>query len=128
MNKRIHRKDQHAGSSWGKLVKRGLHKLGVSSKNQRRFQRFDCTFPIQIHLDTPGQISIINAVAKNISSGGMLVRCSAALDTLTSCHVSFRVPEWFPSAHRTSEVMTQARVLHASAASLTFGIAFSQHL
>ncbi|MEI8138237.1 MAG: PilZ domain-containing protein [bacterium] len=109
-------------------MKRGLSKIGVSPKNQRRFHRFDCMFPIQIHLDTPGQISIINAVAKNISSGGMLVKCSAALDALTSCHVSFRVPEWFPSANRTSEVMAQARILHASAASLTFGIAFSQPL
>lgn len=85
-------------------------------------------FPIEIHLDTPGQVSIINGVAQNISSGGMLIKCSADIDTLTPCHVSFRMPEWFPSINRACEVMTQARVLHTSAAAMTLGIAFTQPL
>lgn len=128
MNKKISRKDHSGGSPWRKVMKRGLNRLGVGSKNKRRFPRFDCTLPVEIHVDTPGQVSIINAVAKNISSGGMLIKCSAVLDSLTACHVSFRMPDWFPGASRTSEVMTNARVLHANVAGLTFGIAFSQPL
>ncbi|MEI7880149.1 MAG: PilZ domain-containing protein [bacterium] len=128
MNKKFQRLDHNGVSLWRKVVKRNLHRLGIRTRNQRRFPRFECTLPVEIHLDTPGQVSIINAVAQNVSAGGMLVKCSAVLDALTACHVSFRIPDWFPGASRTKEVMMNARVLHANVAGLTFGIAFNQPL
>jgi len=128
MHKKIHRKDQSASSSWSKIVESGLRRLGVSSRNQRRFPRFDCMIPVDIHLDTPGQISIINAVAQNVSSGGMLIKCATALSSLTSCHLSFRMPEWFPGANRTCEVMAYAHVRHADPSGQFFGVSFDAPL
>jgi len=84
-------------------------------------------FPVDIHIDTPGQVSVINAVVKNISAGGMLIKCSAVMDMLTPCHLSFRIPEWFPGANRTAEVMTSARVRHADPSGL-IGLAFNSPL
>ena len=125
MHQRIIRRDKSSASTWRKAVRRGLSRMGVSGRNQRRFTRFDCMFPVEIHLDTPGQVSVINAVAQNISSGGMLLKCSALLDFLTPCHLSFRIPEWFPGASRTCEVMTYAHVRHADPSGQYIGVAFN---
>jgi hypothetical protein len=124
MLKNIHIKDRLSNSPLGRMLKNGLGQLGFGEKNQRRFPRFDCTIPVEIHVDTPGQISIINAVAKNISSGGMLILCAAALNDMTSCHLSFRMPEWFPGANRTCEVMAYAHVRHANPSAQLFGVSF----
>ncbi len=109
-------------------MKRGLNSMGIQDRNKRRFTRYDCMFPVEIHVDTPGQVEVITAEAKNISSGGMLLKCSAVLDSFTRCHVSFRMPEWFPGASHAGEIMAAATVLHANASGLTCGLAFSQPL
>ena len=126
MRKKLHLKGHLTRSSWKTLIKRGATRLGFHSKNKRHFPRFDCTIPVEIHLDTPGQVSVINAVAQNISSGGMLIKCSTILDALTSCHVSFKVPEWFPNANRTRDIMANALIRHANPSDMTFGLAFTQ--
>ena len=112
-------------SSFVKILKRGMQKMGFSARNQRKFPRFDCTIPVEVHLDAPGQISVIEAVAQNISSGGMLLKCSAAMDLLTPCHLSFRIPSWFPGAKRAHEVMAYAHVRHADPLNNYFGVAFN---
>lgn len=125
MFKKVHFKAKLANSRLGRMAISGLQRLGVGEKNQRQFPRFDCMIPVEIHVDTPGQISIINAVAKNISSGGMLIMCAAALNDMTSCHLSFRMPEWFPGANRTCEVMAYANVRHANPSAQLFGVSFN---
>ena len=128
MNTRVQNLAKPAASSWGKMMKRGLNSMGLQARDKRRFTRYDCVFPVEIHVDTPGQVEVITAEAKNISSGGMLLKCSAVLDSFTRCHVSFQMPEWFPGASRAVEIMAAATILHANASGLTCGIAFSQPL
>lgn len=115
-------------SSWTQLAKNALLRFGFAPSNQRQFPRFDCMIPVDIHLEAPGQVSVISAVAKNISSGGMLIKCAAALDSLTACHLSFHMPGWFPSSNRTCEVMTYAHVRHADPSSQLFGLSFDAPL
>ena len=103
----------------------GLRRVGMNLKNQRMFTRFDCTIPVQIHTDTPGELSIINAVAKNVSSGGMLIKCATALCTLTTCHISFHMPDWLPGSNRSREVIAYAHVRHVDASGQYFGVAFN---
>jgi len=128
MKTKIHHEAKQEASSWGKMMKRGLSSMGLEARDKRRFTRYECLFPVEIHVDSPGQVEVITAEAKNISSGGMLLKCSAVLDSFTRCHVSFQIPEWFPGASRAVEIMAAATILHASASGLTCGIAFSQPL
>ena len=128
MNSRLQPKGKLADSSWGKVLKRGFKSMGMRARNKRRFHRYDCAFPVEVHFDSPGQVSVVEAEARNISSGGMLLKCSTVIESFTHCHVSFQLPEWFPCAAASSDVMTAAKVLHASAAGLTFGIAFNHPL
>lgn len=115
-------------SSWGRILKKGIRALGMQASNHRRYSRFDCAIPVEIHLDTPGQVAIINAVARNISAGGMLIRSSTVLDSLTPCHVSFRMPEWFPGKTRARDIMAYAHVRHSDPSDQFFGIAFTRPL
>jgi hypothetical protein len=128
MFKKVHFREQVANSRLGRMAKNGWYRFAVGEKNQRKSPRFDCMIPVEIHVDTPGQISIINAVAKNISTGGMLIMCAAALNDMTSCHLSFRMPEWFPGAKRTCDVMAYAHVRHANPAAQFFGLSFDSPL
>lgn len=128
MNSRLQTNEKVAGSTWGRRLRRGLKSMGTRVRNKRRFERYDCTFPVEVHFDSPGQVAVIEAEAKNISAGGMLLKCSTVLESFTHCHVLFKMPEWFPGSGGSTEIMTAARVLHASAAGLTFGIAFNQPL
>jgi len=102
--------------------------MGFQPRDKRRSTRYDCLIPVEIHVDSPGQVSVINAEAENISTGGMRLKCSTILDSFTPCHVLFKIPEWFPSANRAAEIMAAATVLHTCASGLTCGIAFRQPL
>ena len=97
-------------------------------KNRRRFKRYPCDLTVEFHFDSPDQICMIAAVAKNISSGGMLVESESVPKTMTPCRVQFNLPDWFPGPHANREVMASATVLHANSSRLTFGIAFSKPL
>jgi hypothetical protein len=128
VNNTIHQNNEGVLSSWVVAMKHAVGRFRFARSNQRQFPRFDCMIPVDIHLDTPGQISVISAVAKNISSGGMLIKCAAAFDSLTSCHLSFHMPGWFPSTNRTCEVMTYAHVRHADASGQLLGLSFDTPL
>jgi PilZ domain len=108
--------------------KRGLQRFGIGARNRRKSIRYNCLVPVEIHQDTPGQVSIMNAVAQNISSGGMLVKCSAVLDSLNPCYVMFKMPEWFPGANRARTVMNYAHVQRAEPSRQNYGIAFKTPL
>jgi len=96
--------------------------------NRRRFKRYACEFPVEFHFDYPGQIRIITAMARNISSGGMLIECPSLPSSNTPCHVVFNVPDWMPCKQARHEVTASAQVLHAEPSSLTFGIMFKEPL
>ena len=109
-----------------RAIARGMRKVRARLKSQRRHFRFDCKLPVEIHVDMPGQVSVVHAVAHNISSGGMLIRCSSVVGALPQCHLSFRLPEWFPSVHRAHEIMTGVAVRHTDPSGHFFGVAFSR--
>ena len=121
-------KNSWAGSRVKQFFSNRLAKRDATGRNRRKYFRFDCEVPVELHLDSPGQLSIINAVARNISAGGMLIKCPMVPASLTPCHVSFHVPDWFPGAHQNREVMAYAHVLHADSARRLFGVAFSNPL
>lgn len=96
-------------------------------QNRRRFHRFPCTLPVELHLESPGHLSILKAVARNISTGGMLVECPTIPSMMSACHVTFRVPPWGPfKAEHNRMVMAEARVQHCNPAGMNFGVAFSK--
>jgi hypothetical protein len=109
-------------------AKRGFQWFGIGVLNRRKSIRYNCTVPVEIHQDMPGQVSIMNAVAQNISSGGMLLKCSAVLDSLSQCCVMFKMPEWFPGANRACEVMNYAQVQRAEPSGQYYGVAFKNPL
>jgi hypothetical protein len=81
---------------------------------------------LELHLESPGHLSILKAVARNISSGGMLVECPTVPAVMSACHVTFRIPEWGPfKAEHNRLVMAQARVQHCNQDGMHFGLAFS---
>ena len=120
-------KSRLTSSRLGQFLSGQLARAG-NGKNRRRYFRFDCDVPVEIHVDSPGELSIITAVARNLSAGGMLVKCSMVPASLTPCHVAFRVPDWFPGAHQNREVMAYAHVRHADSSRKLFGVAFSSPL
>ena len=121
-------------SNWLVSKCRKLLSLGASSGDavkaeRRRFHRYDCEVPVELHMDSPGELAIIAAVARNISSGGLLLECAEAPAALASCHVSFRLPEWIPFGGVTErDVMAFARVRHNDRIHLTLNLAFAQPL
>jgi hypothetical protein len=94
----------------------------------RRDVRYDCNIPVEVHLDSPGHLSIFSAVACNISSGGMLIKCPTLPDSMAPCHVSFTVPDWFPFPRTDRNAMAYAHVRHTNPMHSTFGVAFSSPL
>jgi len=129
MNEVIHRKKRRSISSWLGKVKHGLRRTRDKQLDKRKYTRFDCMIPVEIHVDTPGQVSIINAVAKNISSGGMLIKCAKVFIPPTSCHLSFHLPPWFYGAKKSGgEVMAFAHVRHADPVRQLFGACFDTRL
>lgn len=105
-----------------------LAALTLRGKNRRRFFRFSCDFPIELHVDLPGELCIINGVARNLSAGGMLIKCSSVPASQTPCHVAFTVPDWFPGGHQNREVMAYAHVRHTDQSRHLFGVSFSNPL
>lgn len=93
-------------------------------KNRRRYVRYECSIPVEVHLDSPGQLSILKAEALNLSSGGMLIKCPSLPKSTTPCHISFVVPEWFPLKHADRDAMAAGHVKHTDSAHATFGVAF----
>ncbi len=94
-------------------------------QNRRRFQRFPCGLPVEVHLETPGHLSILNATARDISNGGMRVECATIPALMSACYVSFQIPEWGPfKAGYRKQVMAQARVQHCHPGGMSFGLAF----
>ena len=107
---------------------RGLQWFGFASTNQRRFSRFDCLIPVEISVETPGEISVMSAEAHNISANGMLLSCSPVLNHLAHIYVSFQVPKWFPGPQRNQNVTTLAHIRHTNPAGHLLGVAFNQPL
>lgn len=101
---------------------------GIGAHNRRQSVRYSCELPVEIHQDASGQVSIANAIAQNISSGGMLLKCSAVLDSLSQYCVMFKMPEWFPSAKRACEIMTYAHVQRANPTGHYYGVVFKHSL
>lgn len=96
--------------------------------NRRRYTRYECEIPVEVHVDSPGHLAILTAVACNISAGGMLIKCETLPESMTPCHISFHVPEWFPFARAERDAMAYAHVRHTSPMNSTFGVAFSSPL
>jgi hypothetical protein len=105
--------------------RRKTHEAAVP-QNRRTHSRFPCELPVELHLETPGNLSILNAVARDISRGGMLVECPTVPAIMSACYVTFRVPDWGPfKAHQNELVMAQARVQHCNPSRMSFGLAFA---
>ena len=121
-------------SKWRKLLSLGRSTTAKPTEEgtgaeRRRFPRHACELPVELHMDSPGELAIISAVAKNISVGGLLIECAATPQSLTSCHVSFRIPEWIPFDGVTErDVMTLAQVRHNDPIRLTLNLAFTPPL
>ena len=111
------------------LLSRDASTGDTATAERRRFPRYNCELPVELHMDSPGKVSIIAAVARNISFGGMLLECAEAPASLTSCHVSFRLPEWSPfGGAAEQDVMALARVRHNDRTHLTLNMAFAEPL
>ena len=105
--------------------RRKTHEADVP-QNRRLHSRFPCELPVELHLETPGNLSILNAVARDISRGGMLVECPTVPSLMSACYVTFRIPEWGPfKEHKNELVMAQARVQHCNPSRMSFGLAFA---
>lgn len=124
-------------NAWGALARGGrqiLHKEATSRhagnpENRRQFHRYLCELPVELHLVTPGHLAILKAVARNISSGGMLLECPTLPAPMSACHVLFDLPDWGPfKAYTERFILAEARVQHCEEDSLTFGVAFSRPL
>jgi hypothetical protein len=112
---------------WNRFMVRRKEEADAFPQNRRRFYRFRCSLPVELHFDTPGHLSIIKAVARDISSGGMRVECSAIPALMSACHVAFRIPEWGSfKIGSNSLVLAQAHVQHSDREGMSFGLAFSR--
>lgn len=95
-------------------------------ENRRRFERYNCDFLVELHVDSPGELSISTGVARNISSGGMLIECPTVPPAHAACHVAFSLPEWVPVyAHSGRDFTARAHVRHRDIAHRTFGVSFA---
>lgn len=117
-----------ATSGWGRFMKRSRFVGESAPKNRRRYVRYECSIPVEVHIDSPGQLSILKAEAHNISSGGMLIKCPSLPESQAPCHVSFLVPEWFPLTHADRDAMAAGQVKHTDRKRSTFGVAFIRPL
>lgn len=118
--------DRLEAGRWGRVAKLWKPREETIAQNRRRFHRFPCTLPVELHIDIPGQLAVISAVAKNLSRGGMLIACPTLPPLMSTCHVAFRIPEWVPfSAGRHPQIFAKAHVQHRDKAGMNFGLAFS---
>ena len=116
-------------SKWTGLSSRSAEADGSSPSDRRCAPRYQCELPVDLHVDLPGQISIVAAVARNISAGGMLLECKSAPATLASCLVAFHVPDWFSfGADADRDVLVPALVRHGDRDHLTLGVSFATPL
>jgi hypothetical protein len=125
----IEEKNRSIRGKWDRFMSRRKARAEAVPQNRRRFHRFQCTLPVELHLETPGHLSIIKAVARNISAGGMLIECATIPALMSACHVAFQVPEWGPfKTNRNRLVMAEARVQHCDRTGMNFGLAFASPL
>lgn len=111
---------------WGDLMERRKARVAAVPQNRRRFHRFKCSLPVELHLQAPGNLSIVGAIARDISCGGMRVECPTIPALMSACHVAFRIPEWGSfKTERNRLVLAQARVQHCDRASMSFGLTFA---
>jgi len=101
----------------------------LRANERRRFPRFECSLPVTLHIDTPGHLEIIEAMAMNLSTGGMLLKAATVPERAASCHVEFSVPGWFPRLlHGGHTVMSEACVRYNDKTRGIFGLAFARPL
>jgi hypothetical protein len=112
----------------GRLMPPRVSRKPTSSADHRRFPRFSCSLPVELHIETPGHLSVLKAVARNISRGGMLIECATMPALKSACHVAFRVPDWVPFLVPDNLVLAEARVQHCDRNAMNFGLAFAQPL
>lgn len=121
-----------------KRVRAWLHEVKGTGKglagiaNRRAATRFPCDFPVELYFNSPGLLEMVSAVARNISTGGMLVESSKILEPMTSFQVAFTIPEWM-SAKGVAEhmvmgsarhIMVAAQSRHCNKTSGTYGLQF----
>lgn len=112
--------------TFGKYMFHRQRRTAAVPQNRRRYERYSCDLPVELHVENPGNLSILKAVAKDISRGGMLVECAAVPALMSACYVTFRIPEWGPfKEHKNELVMAQARVQHCNPSRMSFGLAFA---
>lgn len=111
---------------WAWLDKIKGQREGVAYRvNRRTAVRYACELPLDMYFSSPGLLETVGAVARNISTGGMLVECPKALAPMTSCQLAFTVPEWMtPRSEMGKAVMLSAEVRHADKASGYYGMQF----
>jgi CheY-like chemotaxis protein len=114
--------------AWMDKVKEPGEKLACRD-NRRSFVRYPCEFPIDVFVSSPGLLENVSAVARNISRGGLLMECSKFLAPMTSCELSFKVPEWMSVKTDLDRlVMVSAQSCRADRVSRTVGLQFLRPL
>jgi CheY-like chemotaxis protein len=97
--------------------------------NGRRHVRYPCELPLVACFASSGLRETVQAVARNISKGGMLVECSKLLSPTTSFQVAFTVPDWMCLLNNTDrKVVMTAQVRHVTDAARTYGLQFVEPL
>ena len=97
--------------------------------NRRRFERHKCDFRVELHVGSPGFLSICYGVARNISAGGLLIECATVPPPHSECHVAFNLPHGIPVGARSSrDVMVKAHVRHSDRVHGNFGVSFAHPL
>ena len=115
-------------SNWALLSKRAAVPT-ASPEDRRHFVRLPCEVPVELHAEAPGLLEIFAAVARNISSGGMLLECSKAPDPRTLRYLSFSLPrESTFGGNAGRPMMVRARIKHRDPNNQTFGVEFASPL
>jgi len=100
--------------------------LWLLKRNRRRFDRHPCEFPVQLHVDSPGSVRVVEAVARNISNHGMLLQCAHLPKLNTLCLLEFAFPQWSaPGRDEVRPVSIRAEIRHCERVQGTFGVAFA---
>lgn len=108
----------------GRWVSQAL--LWVLRRNRRRHDRHPCEFPVQLHLESPGSVQVVEAVARNISNHGMLLQCVQLPKVNSLCLLEFGFPQWSaPGRDEVKPVSIRAEIRHSEPALGTFGVAFA---
>ena len=100
--------------------------------NRRTSTRYPCDFPVELYFNSPGLLELVSAVARNISTGGMLIESSKILEPMMSFQVAFTLQDWMSakgvSDHMTMgnphHIMVAAQSRHGIRTSGTYGLQF----